>query len=74
MAPFIHPAAETVDRSTAVGSVLASFRMEGLEPDTETASLLALYEAGTLSLSELGFAIERHVAQMGIGEASKGAA
>jgi Antitoxin VbhA len=74
MAPVVHLPAETLDRATAVGSVLASFRMEGLEPDAETAALLAQYEAGALSLAELGSAIERHVTQMGAGEGAKGAA
>jgi hypothetical protein len=48
--------------------------MEGLEPDAETAALLARYEAGSLSLDQLGAAIERHVIQMQNGEAVEGAA
>jgi len=74
MATTIVGTAGTFDRSTAIGSVMASFRMEGLEPDAETAALLAQYEAGSLSLNELGSAIERHVAQMGTREVAKGAA
>lgn len=74
MATVVRPAGETLDRPTAVGSVLASFRMEGLEPDAETAALLAQYAAGSLSLKELGAAIERHVAQLQSGEVASGAA
>ena len=74
MATVIHPRAEALDRRAAVASVLASFRMEGLEPDAETAALLAQYQAGSLSLDEFGSAIERHVARMESGEAVKGAA
>ena len=74
MATVVRPAAEALDRPTAVGSVLASFRMEGLEPDAETAALLAQYAAGSLSLDELGSAIEHHVAQMESGEVARGAA
>jgi hypothetical protein len=62
------------DRPTAVSSVLASFRMEGLEPDPETSALLTQYTGGTLSLEKLGSAIERHVAQMEDGEVAEGAA
>ncbi len=63
-----------VDRSTAVSNVLASFGMEGLEPDPETAALLGSYAAGSLSLQQLGSAIERHVAGMVAHEAAEGAA
>jgi Antitoxin VbhA len=70
VATLVNTAVKTLDRSMAVGSVLASFRMEGLEPDSETAALLAQYAAGSLSLDELGSAIERHVAQMESGEAA----
>jgi hypothetical protein len=58
----VHPAVETLDRPTAVTSVLASFRMEALEPDSETAALLSQYAAGSRSPTELGSAIERQVA------------
>jgi len=74
LAPVIYPMAETLDRASAVRGVLASFRMEGLEPDAETAALLARYEAGSLSLGELGSAIEGHVARMETEQAAKGAA
>jgi hypothetical protein len=74
VATVIHLETGALRRPEAVGSVLASFRMEGLAPDTETAALLALYEAGSLSLDELGSAIERHVAQMETGKVAKGAA
>jgi len=74
MATVIHPTAEALDRRAAVASVLASFRMEGLEPDAETAALLAQYEAGSLSLDELGSAIERHVARMKTEQPVSGAA
>jgi hypothetical protein len=71
--PF-NPPVEPPDRPAAVKSVLASFRMEGPEPDSETAALLAQYAAGSLSPNELAFAIERHVAQMKTGAAAEGAA
>ncbi len=74
MATVVHPVAEALSRPTAVGSVLASFCMEGLVPDAETAALLSRYETGSLSLDELGLAIERHVAQMVIEVPIKGAA
>jgi len=64
----------TLDRSTAVASVLASFRMENLEPDAETAALLARYTSGSISLAELGSAIERNVARMESQQAAEGAA
>lgn len=62
MANPFNPAVDPLDRPAAVTSVLASFRMEGLEPDSETAALLVQYAAGSLSLNELGSTIERHVA------------
>ncbi len=62
MVTSVKPAVDSVDRRTEVRSVLASFRMEGLEPDAETASLLQQYAAGALSVEQLGSAIERHVA------------
>jgi hypothetical protein len=74
MASITHRPVESFDRAAAVASVLASFGMEGLEPDAETAALLARYEAGSLSLDQLGAAIERHVIQMQNGEAVEGAA
>jgi Antitoxin VbhA len=52
------------DPASAVESVLASFRMEGLEPDAETEALLREYAAGSISLEQLGWAIERHVARI----------
>jgi hypothetical protein len=74
VANSFNPAVEPLDCLAAFTSVLASFRMEDLEPDSETAALLAQYTAGSLSLNEPGSAIERHVAQMKTGEAAKGAA
>ncbi len=65
MATLVKPAADFVDRRTDVGSVVASFRMEGLEPDAATASLLERYVAGTLTAEQLGSEIERHVAAIG---------
>ena len=41
MTQLLRPAIETSDRRTAVSSALASFRMEGLEPDADTAAILA---------------------------------
>ncbi|HEV2134226.1 MAG TPA: antitoxin VbhA family protein [Terracidiphilus sp.] len=58
---------QNLERRTEVSSVLASFRMEGLEPDAETASLIQQYADGALSIEELGSAIERHVAQIDLG-------
>jgi hypothetical protein len=58
------PKLENLSRSTAVESVLASFGMEGLRPDARTAQLLDEYRAGTITLEELGAAIERHVTRM----------
>jgi phage tail tape-measure protein len=55
---------EVIDRTAAVKSVLASFGMEGLNPDRATTALLEQYGAGSISLEELGAAIERHVAHM----------
>lgn len=55
---------EILDRATAVSSVLASFGMEGLSPDRATTELLEQYSTGSISLQELGAAIERHVTQM----------
>lgn len=65
---------EDPDRRIMVKSVLASFRMEGLEPDAETMSLLQQYAAGALSLDRLGSAIERHVAEMKFARVDEGAA
>jgi hypothetical protein len=62
MVTSVKPAIHPVDRRTEVSSVLASFRMEGLEPDAETARLLQQYAAGALSIEQLGSAIERRVA------------
>jgi hypothetical protein len=74
MVTLVNSAVETLDRPTAIGSVLASFGMEGLKPDSETAALLSLYAAGSLSLDQFGSAVERHVAQMATGEVVQGAA
>lgn len=74
MAPVSKSANSGPDRSAAVESVLASFRMEGLEPDEETASLLDKYASGGLSLEEFGTAIERHVAKIGSAFTADGAA
>ena len=64
MSTLVNATIEAVDRTTEVNSVLASFRMEGLEPDAETASLLQQYAAGVLSAEQLGSAIKRHAAQL----------
>jgi hypothetical protein len=58
------PPTELLDRRAAVTSVLASFGMEGLEPDAATSSLLDEYVADSISLEQLGDAIELHVARM----------
>ena len=55
-------------------SVLASFRMEALKPDAETAAILEHYAAGQITLEEMGTAIEAHVKQMETREAVSGAA
>ena len=74
MATSVKPAIDPVDRRTEVGSVLASFHMEGLEPDAQTLSLLQQYAAGALSAEQLGSAIERHVAGTDVRQPSEGAA
>lgn len=74
MAQLLRPVPVISDRRTAVSSALASFRMEGLEPDAATAALLNQYAAGSISLEQLGSAIEDHVAQFETREASEGAA
>jgi hypothetical protein len=58
------PAADVLDRPSAVRSVLASFQMEGLVPDAETAALLRQYAAGSMSLEQFGLEIDRHVARI----------
>jgi hypothetical protein len=73
MATVVNPSVGTVDRRGEVSSVLASFRMEGLEPDAETASLIEQYAAGALSLEQLGSEIERYVAQMITARSAQGA-
>lgn len=65
MATLVKSPIEVVDRRVALHSVLASFGMEGLEPDAETSALLEQYAKGSLSLEQLGAAIEGHVAGMG---------
>ena len=74
MATLSNRTVEAPDRRMEVNSVLASFRMEGLEPDAETASLIEQYADGTLSVEQLGSAIERHVAQINLRRASTPAA
>lgn len=74
MTPLARRAPQPPDRSATLKSVLASLRMEGLEPDAETAALLARYTSGAISLVELGTAIERHVARMESQRPAKGAA
>ena len=64
MVQLLRTAIETSDRRTAVSSVLASFRMEGLEPDAGTAAILEEYAAGSISLEQFGSAIEDHVARL----------
>ena len=55
---------EILERAAAVSSVLASFGMEGLEPDAATSNLLEEYVAGSITLEQFGTAVERHVAKM----------
>jgi hypothetical protein len=69
----LRTAIETSDRRTAVSSVLASFRMEGLEPDAGTAAILEEYAAGSISLEQFGSAIEDYVARLETREAADGA-
>ena len=64
MATLPKTVVETLDRRAAVESVLASFRIEGLEPDAETAALLEGFSSGRLSIEEFGAAIERHTANL----------
>ena len=64
MTQLLRPAIETSDRRTAVSSALASFRMEGLEPDADTAAILAQYAAGSVSLEQFGSAVEDYVARL----------
>ncbi|MGB8524697.1 MAG: antitoxin VbhA family protein [Candidatus Acidiferrales bacterium] len=73
MVQLLRTAIETSDRRTAVSSVLASFRMEGLEPDAGTAAILEEYAAGSISLEQFGSAIEDHVARLETREAADGA-
>ena len=73
MTQLLRPAIETSDRRTAVSSALASFRMEGLEPDADTAAILAQYAAGSVSLEQFGSAVEDYVARLETGEAAEGA-
>jgi hypothetical protein len=75
----VHTGAKTTAHSSAerrgnVAGAIASFRMEGLEPDVVTAGILELYVAGQLTLEEMGTAIEGHVKQMSTDEAISGAA
>jgi hypothetical protein len=65
---------ELVDRRANVRSVIGSFDMEGLKPDSETAAILEQYAAGRMSLAEMGAAIETHVKQMSVKETVSGAA
>jgi hypothetical protein len=73
MTQLLRPAIETSDRRTAVSSALASFRMEGLEPDADTAAILAQYAAGSVSLEQFGSAVEDYVAQLETRAAAEGA-
>jgi hypothetical protein len=72
MVQLLRAAIETSDRRTAVSSVMASFRMEGLEPDAGTAAILEEYAAGSISLEQFGSA-EDHVARLEPREAADGA-
>lgn len=54
-------ASQNEDRRCNVASALASFGMEGLEPDLETAVILEHYASGRMTLEEMGAAIEAHV-------------
>lgn len=71
MATLPKPAGETLDRSAAVESAVASFRMEGLEPDAETVALLEAFSSGRHSIVEFGAAIERHAARLRSGQSVK---
>ena len=62
------------DRRANVASALASFAIEGLEPDRQTAEILDHYAAGRITLEEIGEAIQRHVMQMDANESISGAA
>jgi hypothetical protein len=73
MTQLLRPAIETSDRRTAVSSALASFRMEGLEPDADTAAILAQYAAGSVSLEQFGSAVEDYVARLETRAAAEGA-
>ncbi len=57
-----------------VEGALASFGMEGLEPDRETAVIVEDYAAGRITLEQAGAAIHAHVAQMSAKDALSGAA
>ena len=66
-------ASSVTDRRANLASALASFAMEGLEPDQETAEILDRYAAGRMTLEEMGAAIEAHVRSMGARESIPGA-
>jgi len=53
-----------IDRRLAVENAVASFRMEGLEPDAKTRALLESFSRGDLSIEEFGSAVERHVEKL----------
>ena len=65
---------ELADRRANVESALASFGMEGLEPDRETIAILENYAAGRMTLEEMGAAIEVRVRKMNVKAAIPGAA
>jgi hypothetical protein len=65
---------DLAERRANVESALASFRMEGLEPDRETRAILENFTAGGMTLEEMGFAIEARVKQMNVKAAISGAA
>jgi hypothetical protein len=62
------------NRRADVASALASFGMEGLKPDAETAAILECYVSGEITLDAMGSAIRSHVKQMEMKEAVSGAA
>lgn len=66
--------AEVPDRRANLEGVLASFAMEGLEPDKETSVVLEDYASGRITLEEAGARIEAHVASIGEKDTLSGAA
>jgi len=55
---------ERVRRQLVNASVIGTSAMEGLELDSETVTLMHLFETGELSREQLSAAIDAHVAEM----------